>query len=97
MDPRLMALMGADQIGARATGEVQGPPDPVSFEDPEQRLEVLREAFDLTDEEVMELAVPAGPEGPSLADRLRRLRPNANLGDLELGFDGNQVTGRIEF
>ena len=95
MDPLMMALMG--EIGARDTGEVQGPPEPIGFDDPEAALEMLREQFDLSDEEVAELSVPSPPGGPSLADRIRQLRSQANVGGVELGVDGQRVTGRVEF
>lgn len=98
MDPMMMALMGGDQIGARNTGEVQGPERPVDFDDPdEDPFALLAQEFNLSPEEVEQLRVPTVPGGPSLADRLRSLRPNMSVGNMELGVEGNRVTGRMEF
>jgi len=49
--------------------------------------------FGLGAEQVQQLQVP-DPRGRSLMDRINEMR---TVGGVELGVEGNQVTGRVEF
>lgn len=73
----------------------QSGPASVDMTDPE-RLEFFQRTFNLSPEEAAELAVPSPEGGPSLADRLERLRPGANIGGWELTVDGSIKEPRIE-
>lgn len=74
----------------RPAGPIQG-----NFADPNQALvPLLSREFNIPPEEI--LAIPP-VEGMTLREQLERLRPNTNIGGLELGTDGRRITGRIEF
>ena len=88
----LMQLMGGDAQRQPEMG-VGG----ISLEDPDMiDWDVVRREFGLSDEEVEELQMVAPPEGQSMSDRLQSMRPNMNLGPMELTVDGSIKEPRIE-
>lgn len=70
---------------------------PVNLQDPEIDWESVAQMFQLSPEEVQQLQVQPPAEGRSLADRIRALRPQTNIGNLELMLDGDKLKGRMEF
>ena len=84
-------------IYAVNTGKQYGPQAPIGLDDPTQLIERYRSALNLTPAEVQQLSVPQAQGGPSLQDRIQALRPNVNLGRLNLSTDGHRVQGRMRF
>ena len=90
-----------DRIYGVNTGRQYGPgPEdaPIDFNDPSQiDWGALAQRFQLTPEEVrqLQLAPPAG--GPTLAERLQALRPQMQIGPLNLSTDGRRVQGSVKF
>lgn len=73
----------------------QSGPIDVQLTDPD-RIDFLQRTFNLSPEEAQELAVDRPDGGPSLSERLERLRPGISLGPLELELDGSLKEPRIE-
>lgn len=93
MDPQgmLMNIMGMQ--------ESQHAQQPVSFEDPMEMLnwdEIARE-FQLSPEEVQQIRIRPPGQGPSLVQRLQALRPQMQIGDMEIQLEDNGISGRMEF
>ena len=86
------------QIYARNGGHgVQGP-QMFNFDDPESiDWGALARSYGLDPQEVQQLQIPTPSGGPSLQQRLQALRPNVNLGGLNLSTDGRRVQGRMTF
>lgn len=76
-----------------------GPQDaPMNLNDPTQiDWGALAQRFQLTQEEVRQLQLAPPSSGPSLAQRLQALRPNVNLGPLNLSTDGRRIQGSMKF
>lgn len=91
MDPeQLMQMMMAHEMGG---SEIEG----ISMDDPDMiDWGVVQREFGLSDEELAELQVVAPPEGRSMRDRLEGMRPNMNIGPMELTVDGSVKEPRIE-
>lgn len=93
MDPQgmLMNIMGMQ--------EGQHAQQPISFEDPMEMLdwgEIARE-FQLSPEEVQQIRIRPPGQGPSLVQRLQALRPQMQIGDMEIQLEDNGISGRMEF
>ena len=84
----LMQVMGAHE----------GPgPVNANFADPEQALlGTFQRRFNLSPEEVQQIQVQGPGEGLTLRQRLERLRPDLNVGGMELSVDGSIEEPRIE-
>ena len=94
MDPQALLT----QIYTRNRGEPEGPPVPLNLEDPTQvDWGRLTRELQLTPEEVQELQIPAPEGGPTLAERVQRLRPQANIGALNLSIEDEKLQGRVRF
>lgn len=95
MTPEEEQAMMMEVIGGH-----EGPgPVTANFADPTQALvPMLSREFNIPAEEI--LAIPP-VEGMTLRQQLEGLRPNTNIGGLELGVDGSvkepRITGRMEF
>lgn len=78
-------------------GRPEGPERPVNMHDPAAiDWASLAQTYSLTPEEVEQLRV-APVEGPSLQERIQALRPNIDLGPVQLGTSGRKVTATIPF
>ena len=53
--------------------------------------------YQLSPEEVQQLQVPGVAQGPSIQQRLQQLRPQMQIGPLQLSTDGHRVRGRMQF
>lgn len=72
-----------------------GPVNNISMADPQQALiPMLSREFNIPEADI--IAIPP-VEGMTLRQQLERLRPQTNIGGLELGTDGQRITGRVEF
>lgn len=94
MDELMAMLMG----GANANRDA-GPPTAVGGVDLETDLidwEAVQREFGLSPEEVEELRLAPPDQGGGIRERLEGLRPNMNLGPLELTVDGSLKEPRIE-
>lgn len=88
MDDLTMALMG---------GHENAHSNPISLVDLGMDLQTLADRLELSPEEIEVLSAPTLPDGPTMQDRLRALRPSLNLGGGELSTDGRKVEWRMEF
>lgn len=77
-------------------GGHEGPgPVTADFTDPNTALaSTLSRQFNIPVDQI--LAIPP-VEGQTLRQQLEALRPNLNVGGMELGVDGRRITGRVEF
>ena len=89
----LMQLMGGAHEGVHA-----GRSATLQLEDP-QAVDwgSLAQRFQLTPGEIQELQIPQPEGGPTLAERLARLKPQLRLGDINMELSGRGVRGRMEF
>lgn len=86
----LMQLLGMQHENAHGGG------GGVSFEDPAAvDFGALFPSLKLTPEEIQTLQVRAPGEGPSLRQRLERLRPGLSLPGGEINLTGEGVEGRF--
>ena len=90
MDPQelLMQIMGQHETAQSG----------INLNDPSAvNWDALVGQLQLTPEELQELQIPEVRGGPSLAERLQRLRPDVDIGRLNLELSGQGVRGRLEF
>ena len=86
----MMQVMGAPRAGGANTPTA-------NFADPEQALlGTFQRRFNLSPEEVQQIQVQGPGEGLTLRQRLERLRPDLNIGGMELSVDGSIEEPRIE-
>lgn len=79
-------------------GRGQFGPSMVNLSDPGTiDWNALQAQYSLTPEEVQQLQVPSVSQGPSLAQRLQAMRPQARIGNLTLSTNGQRVQGRMKF
>lgn len=70
----------------------------ISLDDPANiDWNALMANLQLTPEEVQMLQVPEPGEGRSLADRLQALRPQMNLGGMNIQLEDNGISGSLRF
>ena len=95
MKEPIMDLMGVPQAAPAAPATAA---KGVGF-NPSQEIDWdgLTSMFQLSPEEVQTLQIPRPEEGMSLGQRLQRLRPRANIGDLEIQLEDNGISGRMAF
>ena len=91
----LMQVMGSMQAPGQAP-----PPNRVggiNLDDPANiDWGALAQEYELTPEQVQMLQIPAPAEGPSLGDRLERMR-TLNAGGMELKLEDNGISGTMRF
>lgn len=88
----MMNLMGVRR------GPMQGPPQPLNLDDPANiDWGALASQYQLSPEEVQMLQIPGPEQGPSLADRLQALRPQMNMGGMNIRLEDNGISGKLRF